>query len=168
MMRRKKAETMLVGNEWWDRDEWERVRDLAIEVSGADVQLIDKLVRHVQDAHRRGRPDTYHGGMFSSHARWQKLVRDLYQRAGAAAASQDSPQGIPLTVAEVKEVKQVRDDIYFYSGYYMRDRRDPCVDEADDLLNRLHFLIGHARAAGSAGGVTVFREPGRAQLPAAE
>ena len=47
--------------------------------------------------------------------------------------------------------------------------RDPRVDEADDLLNKLHFLVGQAKATGTAGGVTVFRaEPGRPQLPAAQ
>ena len=39
----------------WEPDEWER-RNLAIAIPGADVQLIDQLGRHCQDARHRGRP----------------------------------------------------------------------------------------------------------------
>jgi hypothetical protein len=168
-MGRKRAEGLWVDGTWWERSEWERAQSLAVAISGADVQLIDKLVRHVEDAHRRGRPDISTGRMFSEQARWQRLVRDLYERAGAADAAQENPQGVPLTVAEIKQVEEIRHKIYYYSGYYTFGGRDPRVNEADDLLNKLHFLVGRAKATGSAGGVTVFQaEPGRAQLPAAE
>jgi hypothetical protein len=45
-----------------------------------------------------------------------------------------------------------------------RSKRDPMLDTADDLLNRLHFLRGRARATGDAGGVAVFRADPQRQV----
>lgn len=162
-MRRKYGDRIWVDGVTWERSEWERAQKLAIAISGPDVQLIDQLVRHCEDTRRRGRPDMVHGCSWDEEKRYQQLVRDLCERAGAAAASQDDPQTVPLTVAEIKQIEQLRYQIQYFTGYYMLGRRDPMLDRADDLLNRLHFLAGHAKATSALGGVTVFRTAGRAQ-----
>ena len=56
--------------------------------------------------------------------RYQQLVRDLYERAGAAT---DNVQAVPLTLAEVKHVERLRDQIQYFTRYYMHDR-DPMLD----------------------------------------
>jgi len=147
----------------WERDEWER-RNLAIAIPGSDVQLIDQLARHCQDARRRGRPDMTYG--LDDEKRYQQLVRDLYERAGAATATQDDVQAVPLTLAEIKHVERLREQIQYFTGYYMINR-DPMLDQADNLLNRLHFLAGHAKATREHGGVTVFRKADLPRLPGA-
>ena len=138
------------------------------------MQLIDRLVRPCEDARRRGRPDMVGGYSWDEEQRYQQLVRDLYQRAGAATAAQYDPQAVPLTLAEINQIERLRHQIQYFTGYYMRDG-DPMLAQADDLLNRLHFLAGHAKATGNRGGVTVFRageqaqarwtQPQRPQLP---
>jgi hypothetical protein len=177
-MRRSRADRIWVDGVTWERDEWERAQELAIAISGPDVQLIDRLVRHCEDARRRGRPDMVsgYGGCWDEEERYQQLVRDLYERAGAATAAQDDPQAVPLTVAEIKKVERLRYQIQYFTGYYMLGSRDPLLDQADDLLNKLHFLAGYAKATGSLGGVAVFgaqeqaqtrwTQPQRPQLPA--
>ncbi len=146
----------------WEPGEYERARKLAVAITGPDVQLIGQLVRHCEQARRRGRPDMVSGSGWDEERHYQQLVADLYERAGAAAA-QDGPQTVPLTMAEIRQVEQLRYQIQYFTGYYMHSR-DPMLDQADDLLHRLHFLAGHARATGDVGGVTVFR--GTRQLPA--
>jgi hypothetical protein len=96
--------------------------------------------------------------------------------AGAATAAQDDPQAVPLTVAEIKQIEQLRHQIQYFTGYYMHGSRDPMLDQADDLLNKLHFLAGHAKATSTLGGVTTlltaeqaqarWTQPHRPQLPA--
>ena len=173
-MRRKKEERsyIWVQGEWWERGEYERVQALAIAVPGADVQLIDRLVRHFNDENRRAA--RWGGGGVGTFAaeQCQRLVRDLYERAGAAAAVQADPQGVPLTVAEVGLIEKLRGQLQHVADCGIGGSRDPMLDKADDLLNRFHFLIGQARATSAAGGVTVFAadaQPpaGRRQLPAA-
>jgi hypothetical protein len=156
-MRRSRADRIWADGIMWDRSEWERAQKLAIAISGPDVKLIDQLVRHCEDARRRGRPDMVSGSSWDEEKRYQQLVRDLYERADAATAARDDPQTVPLTVAEIKQIEQLRYQIQYFTGYYMHDRRDPMLDQADDLLNKLHFLAGHAKATSTLGGVTVFR-----------
>ena len=144
------------GTMWANHAEYRQAQDLAVEVTGPDVQLIDQLVRHCETARRRGRPDMVSGHWDQEEQR-QNLVRALYQRAGAASAIEDDPRTVPLTVGEIKVVEKVRHDIQYFTGYYMfADRRDPMLDKADDLLNRLHFAAGRARAVDALGGVAVF------------
>ncbi len=162
-MRRKRTYRTWADGVMWEPGEYERARKLAVAISGPDVQLIDQLVRHCEQARRRGRPDMVSGSGWDEERRYHQLVRDLYERAGAAAAAQDGPQTVPLTMAEIRQVEQLRYQIQYFTGYYMHSR-DPMLDQADDLLHRLHFLAGHARATGDVGGVTVFR--GTRQLPA--
>jgi hypothetical protein len=146
--------------------EYRQAQQLAVEVSGPDVRLIDQLVRHCEDARRIGRPDMVSGYGWDEEQRYQRLVRDLYERAGAATADGGDAQTVPLTVAEIKQVERLRHNIQYFTGYYLpRGQRDPMLDKADDLLHRLHFLAGHARATASLGGVAVFPARGRALPP---
>jgi hypothetical protein len=145
------------GTTWPSIAEYRQAQRLAVEVSGPDVQLIDQLVRHCETARRRGRPDMVHGSSWDTEERRQKLVRDLYERAGAATAAEDNPLAVPLTVEEIRLIERVRHDIQYFTGYYLpHGARDPMLDKADDLLNRLHFLAGRARAIEALGGVAIF------------
>jgi hypothetical protein len=148
-MTRRRANCIFADGITWDRGEWERARKLAVAICRPDVRLIDELVRHCQHARRRGRPDMIYGQ--NAEKRYRQLVRDLYEWVGEAAVAHDDPQTVPLTLAEVKHVERLREQIQYFTGYYMRDR-DPLLDQADDLLNRLHFLAGNAKATGNRGG----------------
>lgn len=171
-MRRKKEQEPVyiwIQGERWERGEWERAQSLAIAITGTDIQLIDQLTRHCCDQ-RKGRYSLY-GTDWAEGERCLRLVRDLYERAGAADALQDSPQGVPLTVAEISPIEALREQLQRCSSHSLSGHRDPMLGKADDLLNKLHFLVGRAKATSGAAGVTVFQaeqaEPGRVQLPAA-
>src|SRR5260370_5252882 len=97
-MRRKRTYRTWADGVMWEPGEYERARKLAVAISGPDVQLIDQLVRHCEQARRRGRPDMVSGSGWDEERRYQQLVRDLYEPAGAAPAAQDSPQTPPLPI----------------------------------------------------------------------
>jgi hypothetical protein len=155
----------------WDRDsgdwssaaELRKAQKLAIAITGPQVRLIDELTRHCEDALRKGRPDMAGGHSWDAEQRRQKLVRDLYERAGAASADDGDLQTVPLTLEEIRIIEKIRNDIRYFTDYYMHDRRDPMLSQADDLINQLHFLAGRARATGDSGGVIVFA--GQRALP---
>lgn len=168
-MRRKKEQEPVyiwIQGKRWERGEWNRAQSLAIAITGADIQLIDQLTRHCCDQ-RKG-PHSLYGTDWAEGERCLRLVRDLYERAGAAEAL----QGVPLTVAEIGRVEELREQLQRCSSHSLSLHRDPMLGKADDLLNKLHFLVGRAKATSSTTGVTVFQagqaEPARVQLPAAE
>jgi hypothetical protein len=148
---RRHSERVWIDDEVWEsRAEYDRVQKLAVAITGTDVLLIDKLVRHTEDAARRGRPDMVTGYHWDTERRRQDLVRGLFERAGAAMGADDDCRTIPLTVAEIKQLRQIRHDIQYFTGYYLCGKRDPLLDAADDLLNRLAMAVGHAKATGEA------------------
>lgn len=152
-MRRKFPALIWADGETWEKHEWEQAQKLAVPITGPEIQTIDKLVRYCENARRRGRPDMVNGTSWDEEKRYQRLVHDLYQRAGAAAAHNNS-QNVPLTLAEIRQIEQIRYKIQYFTNYYRTDR-DPMLDLADDLLHRLHFLTWHAKATGALGGVTI-------------
>jgi hypothetical protein len=161
MRRRHPVPVCADGITWPSEAEYRQAQKMAVGITGEDIQLIDKLVRHTEQAARRGRPDMVSGSHWDKERRRQDMVRSLCLRAGAGTAS--GAQVVPLTVAEIEQLKDIRHDIQYFTEYYLlRGHRDPMLDQADDLLNRLHALLGYARATGERGGVMVFRaDPGR-------
>lgn len=145
------------GTTWPSMAEYKQAKRLAVEVTGQDVQLIDQLVRHCEVANRRGRPDMPNGYPGSTAEGYRDLVRDLYSRAGAATTVESDPRVVPLTLAEITRIEHLRRDIQYFTGYYLPPgNQDPLLGKADDLINRLHFLAGRARATEALGGVAVF------------
>jgi len=168
-VRRKKEQEPVyvwIQGERWERGEWERAQSLAIVITAADIQLIDQLTRHCCDQRSSGLYREY-GTDWAEGERCLRLVRDLYERAGAADATQGKPESVPLTVAEISRIEALREQLQRCSSRSLSGQRDPILGKADDLLNKLHFLVGRAKATSSMAGVTVFREPGRVQLPSA-
>jgi hypothetical protein len=51
-----------------------------------------------------------HGYSRDEEERYRQMVRDLYERAGAATAAQDDLQTASLTVAEIKQIEQLLDE----------------------------------------------------------
>lgn len=155
MKRRPRPEWTWAYGKHWPPGELERARSMAIEITTADVKLIDDLARHYEERYLADYDRRPHG----LDRQYRNLARDLYQRAGAAAVTQASPQGVPLTLAEITAVEALRDDIQRYTGL-RGGGRSPMLDKADDLIGRLHFAAGAARAASALGGITVLPGPG--------
>lgn len=164
MKRRPRPEWTWAYGKHWPPGELERARSMAIEITTADVKLIDDLARHYEERYL----DDYDRMPHGLDRQYRNLARNLYQRAGAAAVTQASPQGVPLTLAEITAVEALRDDIQRYTGLHGGGGRSPMLDKADDLIGRLHFAAGVARAASALGGITVLHGPGPGTWTAGE
>jgi hypothetical protein len=125
--------------------------ELAVDVDGDDIKFIERLFRHLQQQRETARWQPATPSAYMDDVR-ERLIRDLYERAGAATAAGSA--SVPLTEWEISLVVGMRDDLRRCNNRY--PRRDPVLDEADRFVARLHMQVGRAKAVRYLGGVAVF------------
>ncbi|MBM9509953.1 hypothetical protein [Actinacidiphila acididurans] len=139
-------------------EEWRHLRDfnrrckqmrnnppdapLAIEIEGEDVKAIEAMVWACDDSWNRNRPDApmYH----------DDLVKQLYERVGAATTTDAAQMTVPLYEYEISSLELMLPLLSRYGG--AADNR-----AARHLLNKLHALQGRARVMRTLGGIPVTR-----------
>jgi hypothetical protein len=130
--------------ETWEREKARRAR--AVLLGSADVKQVVDLVDAAIDARRLKDHGTGLG--FTQEA--AELVKNLYQRAGAAKAS--GADSVPLLVGEVEDVlEHMISDLDYYSPGSAELRR------GRELMRRLYVLIGEAVAVEHLGPLVVAR-----------
>jgi hypothetical protein len=138
-----------VGDAQGPHDNVEDRLNLAVEIDGDDIQLIEKIERSM------GLHALSHLGQLPARAAGP-LAKRLYKRVGAAKAA-GNLRGVPLLVEEIEvEIE-----------FMVRQLSWSLHDEGRKLLNRLYIQIGEAEATYTLGGHRVWA-PIVAERPAIE
>lgn len=124
---------------------WTPPARLAVEIGAEEIKTIEMVVREADAARRRAR---FH--LDSPSYDHTSLLKALYMRVGAASAVEDELSAVPLYEHEISDIERM-------IGAMRMDRANAQITEAaQQLLNKLHALLGRSRAIRELGGVPVF------------
>ncbi|MFF7995102.1 hypothetical protein ACFZDG_35695 [Kitasatospora xanthocidica] len=119
---------------------------LAVELTTEDLQALTEVFQHAKEAKRRERWDMSPADISGAK---DELIGTLFERAGAASVTGEHA-GIPLFVSEIFWIEYAVKDLETYKA------PAAVVRTGRQLLAKLHFETGRARAIQHLGGVAAF------------